>query len=451
MKYIIYIITFLFASPLLIYSHTPQQVDHKFYISSKDNRLILKLEIPFGSILAFTERRLMDANKDGMISEQERYSFLDKKVKTYLANITIKLNDSKLSLSEHLYSKNLLMQTRKIMPEEMAIEMVFILDEPIKTQKQYQLEIIDEADVGITGYINFYSDSNDFAVSDLSKKILNGEERIFKVLFTYNIQPERKVSEATKTLGKNKEVRVEKKSSLFEKLKLIMEGEKIAWQYLFVALILAFLLGMFHALEPGHGKTIMAAYIVGSNGTIIDVLVLGLSVAFAHISVIVILTVVTLYLSQYILPTTLYPYLTLFSGIIVIIMALVLMKRAIKGKHHHSHDADFNAKLNLFQTIQLGFAGGLVPCPAAIVIFLIAIQMKKLILGLVLILFLSLGVAVTLIIIGFLIVYSKKMLNKLHSFEHSEIPHYLPIFSSIFILILGAMIIFRALTELKIW
>src|SRR4029453_9549781 len=116
------------------------------------------------------------------------------------------------------------------------------------------------------------------------------------------------------------------------------------------ALLGAAALGAFHALEPGHGKTVVAAYHVGSRGTARHAIILGLIVTASHTAGVYLLGAVTFYASQHIVPERLYPWLSLGSGLTIAILGAVLFYRRYVGKdqghghdhghhhHHHHHD-----------------------------------------------------------------------------------------------------------------
>ncbi|MBM4298065.1 MAG: hypothetical protein FJ143_10030, partial [Deltaproteobacteria bacterium] len=89
----------------------------------------------------------------------------------------------------------------------------------------------------------------------------------------------------------------------------IMAKKELGWGIIFFALAVAVGLGAFHALEPGHGKTLVAAYLVGSRGTFKHAFLLGLIVTAAHTAGVYLIGVITLYASKYIVPEKLYPWL----------------------------------------------------------------------------------------------------------------------------------------------
>src|SRR5207249_3603188 len=98
----------------------------------------------------------------------------------------------------------------------------------------------------------------------------------------------------------------------------IIATKQLGLGIVLLALGVAVGLGAFHALEPGHGKTLVAAYLVGSRGTFKHALLLGLIVTAAHTAGVYLLGAVTLYASQYIVPEQLYPWLGLASGVMIL-------------------------------------------------------------------------------------------------------------------------------------
>ena len=195
----------------------------------------------------------------------------------------------------------------------------------------------------------------------------------------------------------------------------------------------AFGLGAMHALSPGHGKTIVAAYLVGSRGTFKHALFLGGMVTFTHTITVFFLGLTTLFLSQYVLPEKIFPVLGAISGIsIVWIGGVMLYKRAHNlrhqyahdhglAHHHHHHDHDHHhgpgghthvpeGDVTLGSLIALGASGGLVPCPSALVLLLSSIALGRVGLGLLLLIAFSSGLAIVLMGIGVMVLYAKHLL-----------------------------------------
>jgi len=241
-----------------------------------------------------------------------------------------------------------------------------------------------------------------------------------------------------------------------------------------IALAVAVGLGAFHALEPGHGKTLVAAYLVGSRGTAKHAILLGLIVTATHTAGVYLLGAVTLYASQYIVPERLYPWLGVVSGVMIAGLGLVLLVRRCLGKdellthmhHHHSvhaHGADSHhhhphhhghehhhhqhgRQVSLRELLTLGISGGIVPCPAALVVLLSAVSLQRIGFGLLLIVAFSVGLAAVLIAVGMLIVYARQFMSRFQG-EGRMVTRWLPLTSSAFILLVGVGMTCQALAS----
>jgi ABC-type nickel/cobalt efflux system permease component RcnA len=198
------------------------------------------------------------------------------------------------------------------------------------------------------------------------------------------------------------------------------------------ALVVAAVLGAFHALEPGHGKTVVAAYLVGSRGTARHAVILGLIVTASHTAGVYLLGAVTFYASNYIVPERLYPWLGGASGLTIAGLGLVLFTRRYAGihsqphhhddRHHgaaphthgpdadHHHDHEPGVRPSLRELFALGITGGIIPCPAALVVLLSALSLRRVGFGLLLIVAFSVGLALVLIAIGVLMVYARRLM-----------------------------------------
>src|SRR5271154_85596 len=121
-------------------------------------------------------------------------------------------------------------------------------------------------------------------------------------------------------------------------VRLMHAGALTPWM-LAAAIGIAFALGAAHALTPGHGKTIVAAYLVGSRGTLRHAAFLGAMVTFTHTVVVFLLGLATLVLFRYIVPEKVIQTLGVVSGLsIVAIGAWVLQRRLrnrLHARHHH--------------------------------------------------------------------------------------------------------------------
>ena len=178
---------------------------------------------------------------------------------------------------------------------------------------------------------------------------------------------------------------------------------------LVLMLLAAFGWGALHALSPGHGKAMVAAYLIGTRGTPRDAVILGATVTVTHTIGVFALGLVTLALSQYVLPEQLYPWLTLISGLMVVAVgASVLRSRLRRSRHHHHHHRGEKRQIGTRGLLGMGAAAGLLPCPSALVVLLAAISQHEVALGMLLIVAFSLGLAGTLTALGLVVVHARR-------------------------------------------
>jgi ABC-type nickel/cobalt efflux system permease component RcnA len=195
---------------------------------------------------------------------------------------------------------------------------------------------------------------------------------------------------------------------------------------LVLLLAAAFGWGALHALSPGHGKSMVAAYLVGTRGSVRDAVLLGTTVTVTHTAGVFALGFVALALSALILPEHLYPWLNLASGLMVVGVGLRVLRSRLRHTHahHHHHDhahGDGDAAGHGHgghdhgrgSILALGASAGLIPCPTALVVLLGAISQHRVGLGLVLIVAFSAGLAATLTGLGIAVVHASRALSRL--------------------------------------
>jgi nickel/cobalt transporter (NicO) family protein len=211
--------------------------------------------------------------------------------------------------------------------------------------------------------------------------------------------------------------------------------------------------GAAHALSPGHGKTIVTAYLIGKRGTPKDAALLGGIVTLTHTIGVFALGLVTLALSQWIVPDQLYPWIDLVAGFMVVGIGLaVLRSRAAHAvahrhghEHHHHHGHDHEHDISRRSLLAVGVSGGLLPCPSALVVLLAAISLHRLLFGLVLIVAFSLGLALSITGIGLGAILAKKAFAR-RSFDGVLI-RVLPAISAAVIVVAGVLMTVHALPK----
>ncbi len=257
-----------------------------------------------------------------------------------------------------------------------------------------------------------------------------------------------------------------------------------------VALAIAFVWGALHALSPGHGKTIVGAYLVGSRSKVHHALWLGLTVTLTHTAGIFALGLVMLGTSHFVLTEQVFPWLSALSGVLVTTIGLNLLvnrlrplqvfQRLLPGEisphahfalatdhshryhnyehHHHDHSHEHHshehhnhthshglhshshlppsadAPITWSSILVLGISGGILPCPSALVVLLSAIAIGRVGFGLALVSAFSLGLAGVLTAIGLMLVYTKHLFERLPQLPSSNL---FPAVSALLITLMG--------------
>ncbi|HYM58704.1 MAG TPA: sulfite exporter TauE/SafE family protein [Solirubrobacteraceae bacterium] len=210
----------------------------------------------------------------------------------------------------------------------------------------------------------------------------------------------------------------------------------------------AFAWGAAHALSPGHGKAIVTAYLVGQRGTPRHAVLLGLIVTAAHTVSVFALGLVTLTLSEFVVPERLYPWLNLVAGLLVVAIGGSVLRARWRHRrehrhghlHHHEHEPLTGRGL-----LAVGVSGGLLPCPSALVVLLAAISLHRVGFGLLLIVAFSAGLALTITVIGLVAVRARQTFGRLRL--DGRVVRLLPVGSALVIVTAGIAIAARALPE----
>ncbi|MDR7259289.1 nickel/cobalt exporter [Sphingomonas sp. BE270] len=255
------------------------------------------------------------------------------------------------------------------------------------------------------------------------------------------------------------------------------------------------MLGALHGLEPGHSKTMMAAFIIAVRGTVRQAVLLGLAATLSHTVVVWVVALGGMWLFGGLNAEATEPYFQLASGVLIVVIAAWMLWRTRReqiaaehyhhdhGHHHghshghgHNHHGDHdhheheefeeaeerglevatggfvdahemahaedirrrfaNSNVTTGQIILFGLTGGLIPCPGAITVLLLCLQLQRLALGAVLVLCFSIGLAITMVASGVIAAISVKQVTKRWS-GFGEIVRKAPYVSGGVILIVG--------------
>ncbi|WP_461017003.1 nickel transporter [Streptomyces daliensis] len=206
----------------------------------------------------------------------------------------------------------------------------------------------------------------------------------------------------------------------------LVGGHRLTLGFGLVACLLAMVLGAAHALAPGHGKTVMAAYVAGGRRrSLPDVLHIGAAVTVTHTAGVLILGLLVVGGSR-VTPSAL-PWLTVLSGVLVALAGTALLRRALTAHgahghahahihghghqgHHHAHTHPHGPRTR--DTLLLGFAGGLVPSPSAVLVLVGSSALGQLWFGVLLVTAYGVGLALTLVAVAVVLVRAGARLGR---------------------------------------
>lgn len=264
-----------------------------------------------------------------------------------------------------------------------------------------------------------------------------------------------------------------------------LAGRDLSVGVVLAALLLAIGFGAVHALGPGHGKTVMAAYLVGAGGRPRQAVIVGIAVSLMHTISVLFLGLITLWASHIFAPEAVYPWLSLASGVLVLGLGAWLFRARLLGHlaskkprfallsihglenspkpdagaiaHAQAHAAGLDhshgelpSDVSLLSRKGLGaiaISGGLLPSPSALVVFLGAVALHRVAFGLTLVAAFSVGLAGALMVVGLLVLKARDVAQRRMS---RNVGPALQILSAAAILAVGLVLTARAIFELPV-
>ena len=276
-------------------------------------------------------------------------------------------------------------------------------------------------------------------------------------------------------------------AELGQEVTALFQAPELTLPVVALGLLVAAALGALHALSPGHGKTVMAAYLVGSRGNMRHAVGLGLTVTVSHTLGVLALGGLSLSAAALIPPERLYPILSVVSGAIVVVIGgylLITRLRAMAASraasrdhgphghdhHHQAHDHDHEratvrppgwhehggighthvpqegmGRRGLFA---LGLSGGMVPSVSALLILVGSISIGRPVYGIVLTIAFGLGMAVVLVGVGLAFVYARRFVERVPAAAPLRLGQRLPLVTAVVVLLAGVLITSQGLTAL---
>ena len=437
--------------------------------------------IDMAEIPTFQERQQIDQDGDGLVIASEQEAFASQQARRLAENLSLSINEQRVVVTPQSWTLDFPQGQGELLTMRLELTATAVLP---PTENVWQLQFIDNnyperlgwQETVVTAVDDLEILTSSVPSEDISNQLRSYPDDLLQAPLAVNqaqvqfatvgvatgadVEPvEDGLEETAVAAGANRFSQDEFANLLTTALD---RPGAIA-----LALVVALGLGAAHALTPGHGKTIVGAYLVGSRGTPKHALFLGLTTTITHTAGVFAFGLLVLFASRYVLPEKLYPWLGVMSGLLVVIIGFSLFRGHLnswlhrnkptdvtvdEGYHTHfgvGHTHTPSPQMSWRNLLALGVSGGLLPCPSALILLLSAVALQKVGFGLVLIVAFSIGLAGVLTGIGLAMVYASKMFARLPAQQTGWL-RLLPAGSALFITIAGIGITVKALLDMGI-
>ncbi|HZO92116.1 MAG TPA: hypothetical protein VFB38_27610 [Chthonomonadaceae bacterium] len=480
-------------------------ISHYARFEAQADRLRLFYALDLAEIPTVSERSVVDADRNGRIEEKERDAYLREKA----SHLRVTVNGRPAALefkplglrfrpgAGNLDTMLLTMELTAALPgaHPGATYQIAYQDVNFPERTGWK-EIVTQAEPGaqiVRSSVSATDISQGLTVYPTTPGIVPPQNT--EAAFTVRIAPGGGAAASTQVSGVPSGGQAAAPNTPQDAFTQAIAMKQLTPGLIVLALGVAFVFGSFHALSPGHGKAMVAAYLVGARGTARHAAFLGAVVTLTHTIGVFALGLVTLAAAQYVVPERLYPILSALSGLAIVGIGLTLLRQRIRAlrahqavhdhdhahHHHHEHDPSHthdhlhephhhdhdhvhggvlyhdhgdghyhshaipeDAPISFKTLLALGITGGALPCPSALVVMLGAIALHRVAFGLALIAAFSLGLAAVLTGIGLLVVYARGFLEKLPL--QGQIVSRLPVVSAAIVTAIGLALFVRAVT-----
>lgn len=478
----------LFLLPLLWLLATPQpanahplgnfSVNRYSRIELMPAQLRLVYVVDMAEIPTFQIWSQVDLNGDKQVTEMEKEQFVKQTMPALLSNLDLQINAQNITLQPQ--SQELTFPPGQGDLPTLRLHLTFQAELPTNNSS-WQLTYEDHNYTDRLGWqeIVYASDKNIYVSSatidtvDISAELTNYPVDLLQnppAIRSAQIEFRAGTTTNTSPITASNQPTVANRTDRFssDQFANLISITNLTPSTIFLTLLIAFGLGGLHALSPGHGKTIVGAYLIGSRGTAKHALFLGLTTTITHTAGVFLLGFIVLVASEFILPEQLYPWLGLLSGLLVVLIGFSLFRNQWRNIHKtdthasetgyhyhlgvgHSHlpPKNENQPVSWKSLLGLGISGGLLPCPSALVVMLSAIALHRIFFGLVLISVFSLGLATVLTGIGMVLVYAGRFLER-SPIRFGKVAQLMPMFSALIVTLLGVGITWQAFVQMGI-
>ena len=462
-------------------------INHYSGIRVEPSAVIIDHVTDYAEIPTFSERRVMDTNGDGDVSSAEAAAFEAATCEGLAGQLNLSANGARLVLTnthrglsfpmgQGSLTMRLVCAYRSSLEQPIAAGSEISFSDTSYAERRGWREIVVEGDQ--TTIVN-----SDALSSTASARLTSYPQDQLAIPLgqnsaTFSIQPggpslaplmfadAQPIAAPGTANGAGGEPATTSESpagvtELGAEVTSLFQAPELTPAIVLLGLIVAAGLGALHALSPGHGKTVMAAYLVGSRGNVRHAIGLGLTVTVSHTLGVLALGALTVSASWVIAPERLYPILSVVSGAIVVVIGAYLLwtrLRALRSNPHHDHHHDDHrpagwhehdgvghthlpvegmGKRGLFA---LGLSGGMIPSVSALLVLIGSISIGRPIYGVVLTIAFGLGMAAVLVGLGLALVYARKLVSRLPAAMPLQLDRRLPLLTAAIVLAAGLLI-----------
>lgn len=446
----------LLATPLTALAHPLDQYLQATYITVAPAQLVVELDLSPGVLVAPQALALLDTDGDQQLSDAEGRAYAD----TIVQHVALQVDGQPLALTV----------TKIDLPEYLVIQAGYgtirIFTSATLADGMAGTHAIaysnNNAPAGVSYQVNTFIETG--AAITLGTQNRNETQQSIAVDYT--------IGGATATASPT--VTGSTATGQASRLLGYLDAPTLSLGTMLLALALAAGLGGLHALTPGHGKTLVAAYLVGSRGTVRHAALLGAVVTATHTASVIAIGLLALFASHFVVPGVLVPLLQICSGLLVVVLGFRLVwqrwrafraRKALaqRAAHDHTHDGDYplvhdhgdgrthshlppSEGFKVGNVAAMGVSGGLVPCPEALGVMIVAIGLGRIALGLGLIVAFSVGLAAVLIGLGILLVRARTLVERVGGLG-GRWSAALPLASALIVTALGLGIVYGGLAS----
>jgi nickel/cobalt exporter len=381
--------------------------------------------LDFAEMPSVAELDDLDANHDGTLTPGEQRAYLDRRLSSLLDAWTLRVNGDAATL--RIAGSNLEAREgeRGMSTLRIAAEVTAERQPPVDPDvTDIHVDVADSGFADRPGW-------REMAANDSPDAILTGgnKERPLEAL-AYGSAPTQappRIDRAEFTFRRAQTPTARAKSHVADwplavdprlaRLAATMKRASGSWTFSAIALALASILGAGHALSPGHGKALAAAYLVGRRARVSQAVLFGVTVTVAHTAVVFAVGILAVAIEHTVGSHRVIRGLELASALAVLMLGLAQLSGRLRELANrgdaHLHEPLASSLAGTYSIVALGVSAGGVPCPSGLAVLFAAIALHRYAFGLVLVLAFSGGVAVTLSTTGVLVVMARRLLDRI--------------------------------------